>query len=222
MARDAERREQERKARKAAAAAAGMSGSYPGPGGATAGMSGSYSGSGFGGMPGVGSGAAFGSMPGGGGGGGIPGTSYNGSTSGSYSSASANFAASPSTPPPASGHSVPEVWEAYEKQWAAMIKAPHLRFRSMPWPVLVPISSPEQLLPIRIAQFIFHAQHSQGKSKEKRLREALLKWHPDRFNSKWLPKVVSEDREKVEDGAGRVVRALNELLNSVNNNGFGE
>ncbi|GJJ10070.1 hypothetical protein Clacol_004296 [Clathrus columnatus] len=219
MARDAERREHERKARKAqAAAAAGMSGSYPGSGfGSMPNVSGMY-GSGSYGMPGSTSGTYGG--PTGSTSSGIPGAG-NTSSSSSYSSAAAH-ATSPPTPPPTSTTSAAELWEMYEKQWVAMAQTSHLRFRSIPWPVMIQITSPEQLLPIRIAQFIFHPMHSQGKSKEKRIREALLKWHPDRFNSKWLHKIAPEDHDKVVDGAGRVVRALNELLNGVNSNGFGE
>jgi hypothetical protein len=75
------------------------------------------------------------------------------------------------------------------------------------------VDDPEQLIPVQIAHFILHPQHSPGKSRKDRLKEALLRWHPDRFETKWLKKVVEEDREAVKDGVGRVVRALNELLN---------
>ncbi|KAF8590794.1 hypothetical protein K439DRAFT_1328811 [Ramaria rubella] len=107
-----------------------------------------------------------------------------------------------------------EVWNAYESQWAAMANATQLRFRSIPWPVLMPVYSPETLLPIQIAAFILNPQHSQGKTRKDRLREALLRWHPDRFEAKWLKKVVEEERESVQEGVGLVVRALNDLLSA--------
>jgi hypothetical protein len=110
--------------------------------------------------------------------------------------------------------SVLEVWNAYESGWAAMTTATQLRFRSIPWPTLNPVSSPEMLLPIQIAAFILNPQHSQGKSRKDRLREALLRWHPDRFESKWLNKVAEEDRDSVKEGVGCVVRALNDLLSA--------
>lgn len=115
---------------------------------------------------------------------------------------------------PVSDLQVPEIWNAYEKQWEAMVTATQLRFRSIPWPMLAPISSPDMLLPIHIAAFILNPQHSQGKSRKDRLREALLRWHPDRFEAKWLKKVVEEERERVQEGVGCVVRALNDLLSA--------
>jgi len=109
---------------------------------------------------------------------------------------------------------ITEVWTAYENQWAAMANATQLRFRSIPWPVHAPITTPDQLIPVKIAGFILSNQHSQGKPRKDRLKEALLRWHPDRFESKWLKKVVEEDRELVKEGVGNVVRVLNELLNA--------
>jgi hypothetical protein len=107
-----------------------------------------------------------------------------------------------------------EVWTAYENQWGAMAQASQLRFRSIPWPVSAPVSTPEMLLPIQIAAFILSPQHSPGKARKDRLRDALLRWHPDRFESKWLKKVVEEEREAVKEGVGCVVRALNDLLST--------
>ena len=107
-----------------------------------------------------------------------------------------------------------EVWNAYENAWTAMATATQLRFRSIPWPMLAPVSSPDMLIPIHIAAFILNPQHSQGKSRKDRLREALLRWHPDRFEAKWLKKVVEEDRASVQEGVGSVVRALNDLLSA--------
>ena len=107
-----------------------------------------------------------------------------------------------------------EIWNAYESRWAAMGSTTELRFRSIPWPVMTPISSPDMLLPIHIAAFILHPLHSQGKSRKDRLREALLRWHPDRFEAKWLNKVVEEERASVQEGVGCVVRALNDLLSA--------
>ncbi|KAF8479856.1 hypothetical protein JB92DRAFT_2767173 [Gautieria morchelliformis] len=116
--------------------------------------------------------------------------------------------------PPVTDRPVLEIWNAYENQWEVMATATKLRFRSIPWPMLTPVSSPDMLLPIYIAAFILNPQHSQGKSRKDRLREALLRWHPDRFEAKWLKKVVEEERDSVQEGVGCVVRALNDLLSA--------
>ena len=107
-----------------------------------------------------------------------------------------------------------EAWTAYQNQWVAMANTSKLRFRTIPWPVAMPISAPEMLLPIHIAAFILNPQHSPGKARKDRLRDALLHWHPDRFEAKWLNKVIEEDKEAVKEGVGLVVRALNDLLST--------
>ena len=54
-----------------------------------------------------------------------------------------------------------------------------------------------------------------------RLKEQLLRWHPDRFESKWLSKVQDPDeKETVRRAAGQVVRGLNELMARENNDPF--
>ncbi|KIJ42347.1 hypothetical protein M422DRAFT_171115 [Sphaerobolus stellatus SS14] len=109
---------------------------------------------------------------------------------------------------------VSEAWTAYDNAWSTMAASTQLRFRSIPWPVLAQVTMPEQLIPVKIAGFILNPQHSQGKSRKDRLREALLRWHPDRFETKWLKKVVEEERDMVKEGVGNVVRVLNDLLNA--------
>ncbi|KIJ50401.1 hypothetical protein M422DRAFT_82176, partial [Sphaerobolus stellatus SS14] len=89
-------------------------------------------------------------------------------------------------------------------------------FSAIPWPILSsnPITSPEHLTPQRIASFIlgggdiYHA----AKTRKNRIRAALLRWHPDRFNNNVLPKVVEADRSAVTEGVGKVVACLNRLL----------
>ena len=62
--------------------------------------------------------------------------------------------------------------------------------------------------------------HSPEKKARDRLKEQLLRWHPDRFEGKWLTRVAEEDREEVKKGVGQVARALNELMNRETNNPF--
>ena len=66
-----------------------------------------------------------------------------------------------------------------------------------------------------------------SRSPKDRIKEHLRRWHPDRFESKVLPRVIESEKEKVKQGAGNVVRCLNDLLRKENETGntpspFGE
>ncbi|EJD43242.1 hypothetical protein AURDEDRAFT_48038, partial [Auricularia subglabra TFB-10046 SS5] len=87
-----------------------------------------------------------------------------------------------------------------------------LRWNDIPWPMILPPRRAEGLVNGSIANFILSPTHSQGKSPKERLRDALLRWHPDRFESRWLPKCADSEREEIKNGVGFVVRCLNELM----------
>lgn len=89
---------------------------------------------------------------------------------------------------------------------------PTLRWRVIPWPVLSCPINTEELTTNAIGTFVLSPHHSQEKTKRDRLKEQLLRWHPDRFEGKWLSKVDVEDKEAVRRGVGQVVRGLNELM----------
>jgi hypothetical protein len=50
-----------------------------------------------------------------------------------------------------------------------------------------------------------------SKSSKDRIKEYIRRWHPDRFRTRYLPKVVQEDGEKVKENAGVAARVLNEM-----------
>jgi len=54
------------------------------------------------------------------------------------------------------------------------------------------------------------------KTDKDRVKEHIKRWHPDKFNNKYLPKVIEEDKERVKEGAGAVVRGLNAILTKMN------
>ena len=89
---------------------------------------------------------------------------------------------------------------------------PLLRFKTIPWPMLSPPSGPDDLTTNAVGNFVLSPHHSQDKSRKDRLKEQLLRWHPDRFENKWMAKVNQEEKDAVKNGAGQVVRALNELM----------
>ncbi|KAH9915695.1 uncharacterized protein B0H18DRAFT_1040487 [Fomitopsis serialis] len=86
-----------------------------------------------------------------------------------------------------------------------------LTFRSIPWPMFVQPETVEDITPARITLFVLSPSHSEGQSRKERIKAALRRWHPDRFG-RWIARVDECDRRKVEEGAGIVVRCLNDLL----------
>ena len=50
-----------------------------------------------------------------------------------------------------------------------------------------------------------------GERRREKVRNALRRWHPDRFG-RLSPRLKEEDREAIEEGMGTVARCLNDLL----------
>ncbi|EJU04916.1 hypothetical protein DACRYDRAFT_104809 [Dacryopinax primogenitus] len=104
-----------------------------------------------------------------------------------------------------------DAWEAYERGWGRMAELERVRWEDVPWPVFEHPSAPEELTGERMREFLFSDAHSSGKGKKERVREALLRWHPDKFEGRWMGRVREGEREMVREGMGRVVRFLGEL-----------
>lgn len=108
-----------------------------------------------------------------------------------------------------------EAWSKYESRWTTLISSSsdeRLTFRTIPWPLISTPSSPSSIVPANIAFFLLSNLHSKDKTRRERLREAMQRWHNDKFEPRILPKVVEEDRKAVKEGVDVVVRCLNELL----------
>ncbi|KIY50260.1 hypothetical protein FISHEDRAFT_39803 [Fistulina hepatica ATCC 64428] len=52
----------------------------------------------------------------------------------------------------------------------------------------------------------------QAKARKEQLRETFLRFHPDKFESRTMKLVKSDDQEQVREGISHVVRALNTLM----------
>jgi hypothetical protein len=111
-----------------------------------------------------------------------------------------------------SKESVLQLFDDHDRQWGRLSTADSVSWTSFPWPMLKKPADPEELTTIAIAAYVLNPYNPSDKSEKDRIKEHIRRWHPDRFETKLLPKVRSEDRELVKDGAGRVVRSLNELL----------
>ncbi|KAF9508002.1 hypothetical protein BS47DRAFT_1270186, partial [Hydnum rufescens UP504] len=92
-----------------------------------------------------------------------------------------------------------------------------VRLGEIPWPVKRPPGHPHgEELPLwflslnNIRSFLLSPDHFVVKSNRVRLREALLIWHPDRFESRLKAKVPPEEWERVFEGCQAVIRVLND------------
>ena len=108
-----------------------------------------------------------------------------------------------------------KLFDEHEKRWGRIPTLDILSWHSFPWPMLKQPSEPEQLTYIEIQAYVLSPHQSADKTPRERIKDYLRKWHPDRFETKLLPKVREDDREKVKEGAGAVARHLNKLLGSL-------
>jgi hypothetical protein len=123
---------------------------------------------------------------------------------------------------------VEEARRVYDERWKALLsassapEAADLSFADVPWPVLPSRAGSatklEDIVPAALERFLVPPSASDVDDAEKqklrkdRLRETLLRFHPDKFGARVLGRVHESDREDVKDGVGRVVRGMTELL----------
>jgi len=114
----------------------------------------------------------------------------------------------------------------YETRWDTLLSAGEttgqpLTFRDIPWPSHAAYStsddqhfSLDDLTIDSISEFLFRSakEPAEGAQKIKTIREALLRFHPDKFEGRVTSRVSEAERAKVQEGVGIVVRTLNELM----------
>lgn len=112
-------------------------------------------------------------------------------------------------------HRTIEAWEQFEQGWRSLCSganAQDLTFASIPWPME---SQPTSALDINgdaIRKFLLSPLHSANKPAKQRLREQLLRYHPDRFESRILRRVSESDRASVKQAVNTVAQCLNDAL----------
>ncbi|EPS94125.1 hypothetical protein FOMPIDRAFT_98117 [Fomitopsis schrenkii] len=107
-----------------------------------------------------------------------------------------------------------KLFEEHEHRWARLPNLDVLAWHAFPWPVLQPAKDPEDLTVQAIRAYVLSPHHPNERKKSAKdvIKDYIKRWHPDRFETRYLPKVREDDREKVKEGAGVVARNLNELL----------
>ncbi|KAI0691846.1 hypothetical protein BC835DRAFT_1278774, partial [Cytidiella melzeri] len=108
--------------------------------------------------------------------------------------------------------SVLQLFDDHDRMWSRLAALDSASWTSFPWPMLKKAFEPEDLTTTAIAAYVLNPYSPSDKPEKDRIKEHIRRWHPDRFETKLLPKVRSEDRDRVKEGAGQVVRSLNELL----------
>lgn len=113
--------------------------------------------------------------------------------------------------------------EQYETRWKALLagegEEDSLLFRDIAWPCLQaygkssPTFSLEDITAESVSSFLFDSIEANDTEKTKRdkVRETLLRFHPDKFEGRVMSRVKFVDKERVQEAVGVVVRILNEL-----------
>ena len=114
-----------------------------------------------------------------------------------------------------SGDDLLRLFESHEEKWRSLKSSTGMGWDSFPWPVFKRPSAPDDISTPSVSAYVLSPYYpcERSKSSKDRIKDHIKRWHPDRFETKILPRVAEEERDKVKEGAGTVVRSLNELLN---------
>lgn len=120
------------------------------------------------------------------------------------------------------------VKDEYHAQWKVLLDEANnsgnstgtereLEFAEIPWPIY---STPagaaeEEFTRDAIAAFLLSGLDEDKKGRKDVLRETFLRYHPDKFEGRFMRRVKDEDKERVREAIGQISRVLNHLLEDV-------
>ncbi|KAF8908610.1 hypothetical protein CPB84DRAFT_1843500 [Gymnopilus junonius] len=122
---------------------------------------------------------------------------------------------------PLSREDVQRAFEHHDRLWTRLPTIDELTWNDFPWPMLKAPSNPDDISSALISAYFqspLWPDKEKSKTPKDRIKEHVRRWHPDRFETKVLPRVVDSEKEKVKSGAGNVARYLNDLLRKENEN----
>lgn len=119
--------------------------------------------------------------------------------------------------------------EDYDQAWRDLLaegsESRPLKFEDIPWPIFAARGkgvSVEEFKADDIAAFILcdpggtagptMEEIALKKDRKEKLRDTMLRFHPDKFEGRIMRRVKESDKDKVRDGVGQVARALNALM----------
>ena len=109
----------------------------------------------------------------------------------------------------------------YERKWELLKGDTEvIFFQQVPWPILIDLLHPDQLDISDIRNFITHEAYirlpgMESKPLRERIKIEMLRWHPDRFDARVLPKVEPTHRQAIKATADKVIRMLTHLMRDV-------
>jgi hypothetical protein len=108
-----------------------------------------------------------------------------------------------------------KTFDQYLYSWAALTSNSSsqriITFKDIPWPMNPPPHSASDVTGEAISSFLLSESHSANRPRKQRIRDALLIYHPDRFD-KWVSMIADDEEKATARGiAGEIVRILNSL-----------
>lgn len=109
---------------------------------------------------------------------------------------------------------------AYERHWVGLLnsksKSADLGFGDIPWPVQG-ASNISQITAEAISSFLSLPgdeghEAGRGRWRKEELRGTILRFHPDKFEGRVIPRVKDEEKLAVREGANAVTRAVTALM----------
>ncbi|VDC00328.1 unnamed protein product [Peniophora sp. CBMAI 1063] len=103
--------------------------------------------------------------------------------------------------------------DAYEAAWTKLShpptdSQPDMRISDIPWPVFDTVNDAAALTPDALSSFLL----PEGVNRKEKLRQTMLRFHPDKFEARVLVRVIEADRERVQECLGAVVQAVGDLM----------
>ena len=121
-----------------------------------------------------------------------------------------------------------EMRKAYDVRWKDLLTSGkdeaqlELRFHDVPWPIAVHGSSVsvKDITADAISAFLFHLEDSSGdgddtKMRKDKLRETMLRFHPDKFEARVMSRIAEKDKAMVREAASVVVRTVSDLMSGI-------
>lgn len=102
----------------------------------------------------------------------------------------------------------------YQARWKALLVPAEtgLRFEDIPWPIAAAyedkVLTVEDFTEESMATFLLDDKQE----RKERLRETFLRFHPDKFEGRFMARIAAGDIDRVRETIGQVSRTLNALL----------
>jgi hypothetical protein len=105
----------------------------------------------------------------------------------------------------------------YEAKWKELRTSkplPPIDVLEMPWPVFGVVSSADQITYQDVRAFLFHPLRPvvEGKTARDKVKSEVLRFHPDKFNTRIVPKIQPSQQAVAQDIAGAIARILTTIM----------